>query len=419
MDLELRPVAEEEAAAFTRATYVAFGGVPSEESLARAVDRFDADFALAVLDHGRMVATTSAYRLEMTLPAPAGQTMPRVACAGVTAVGVIPTHRRQGLLRRLMDRQLQDLRERGFGVAALLASEATIYGRFGYGRAQLSQALAIERRHAAFTPEAEALAASGRVRIIEPDEAAKVLPSLHDGVRGVTPAEMNRSATWWTWHLKDLERERGGGGARMYAVHESDTGEADGWVSYRVHDSWPLGGVPRWKAVVTDLVAAADATRAALWRLVLNIDLVEEVTAPLVPVDDAVTWLLADSRRARVTEVADHLWLRILDVPKALAARGYGSDERLTIEVTSPDASAAGRFVLETAPTGAACRPARAGEKAQLRLTLADLGAIYLGGVAPSVLARAGRVHELQAGALAAADRVFASPRAPFCSLHF
>jgi predicted acetyltransferase len=419
MTLDLRSVGQSEAEAFTRSVYVAFGNVPHEINLARGIDRFRPDFALGVYDQGRIVAGASAFPLEMTLPAGPGQTYPLVALPGVTAVGVLPSHRRQGLLTRLMIHQLADLRQRGYAMSILLASESNIYGRFGYGLATQYQSVAVERSRAAFRPEAQGMVARGRIRMIDSDEVTKVLPLVHDRARRTRPGECRRPDRFWPWHVKDPEHERRGSGARLYAVHESAAGEADGWVSYRVRDNWVRGGLPRHEASIDDLVGTDPAVRASLWHFVLNLDLVEEVTARLQPLDEPLRWMLADGRRVRTTELSDHLWLRILDIPAALAARGYGGSERLVLDVTSPDPTVAGRFVLETGPTGATCRPARTGENAQLALGLADLGAIYLGGVASSVLAAAGRVTELHPRALAVADRLFASPVAPFCSLHF
>jgi predicted acetyltransferase len=401
-----------EAEAFIRHVFLVFGSVPDEDELARAVGRFEPDFAIGVFDRGRIVASAGAYPLEMTLPAGPGHPPATMPVPGVTAVGVAPTHRRQGLMSRVMDRQLADLRERGYPLSVLLASESIIYGRFGYGWAQSYQAVAIESDRDGFRPDAPV--APGRMRMVEPDEVPKVLPAVHDRARRQRPGELNRSARWWDSHVKDPEKHRDGMEARLYAAHESVAGEADGWVSYRFSQmTWPAG-IPRHQVVVDDLVASDPAVLAALWRFVLDLDLVDEVSAPSRPLDDPLRWLLADPRRLRTTEIADHLWVRILDVPAALAARGYGSAERLVIEVP-----AIGRFVVETGPRGGDCRTAKKGEKVQLVVGLGDLGALYLGGVPVSALAAAGRVNEIQAGALAAADRAFASPVAPYCTLHF
>lgn len=417
MSLELRSVDHSEADAFTRAEYLAFGMVADADGLRRGAAHFEADFALAVYDRDRIVATAGAYPMELTLPAAAGRALPTIAVPGVTAVGVAPTHRRQGLLTRMMTHQLADLRRRGYSMSILVASESIIYGRFGYGWASSYQSLVIESDRDAFRPDAPA--AGGRVHMVEGDEAAKLLPAIHDQARRRRPGEVDRDARWWEWHLKDLEADRGGGEGRFYAVHDSADGEADGWVSYRFSKVTFDQIILRYQVTIDDLVATDPAALAALWRFVLDIDLVEVVTAPARPTDEPLRWMLADPRRLRTTDVGDHLWLRILDVPGALAARGYQASERLVLEVTSADPTVAGRFVLETGPDGGACGAARGGEKVELVLGLAELGTIYLGGLSPSTLAASGRVREVRAGALGAADRAFASPVAPFCSRGF
>jgi predicted acetyltransferase len=417
MAFDVHPVIESDVPAFARSLFGAFGEVPDEDTLARAANGYQADFALGISDQGRIVATASAYPLELTLPAGLGRPYPSIAVPGVTAVGVAPTHRRQGLLTKLMNHQLADFRQRGYPVSVLLSSESIIYGRFGYGWAQSYQSLQIESHRSAF--RADAPIVGGRMRLLEADEAAKILPSIHDRARLGQPGELNRGLRWWERHLKDPENDREGAGGRMYALHESPTGEADGWLSYRFRKREWLNGIPRHQVAIEDLVAADRRVLTALWRFALDLDLVEEVSVAMRPVDEPLRWLLADPRRLRTTEVADHLWVRIVNIPAALEARGYGLAERLVIEVTSPDAGASGRFVLEAGPTSGSCRAANKGEKAQLVLGLADLGAIYLGGVTPSVLAAAGRVMEVQPGSLGVADRLFASPVAPFCTLHF
>ncbi len=417
MAWDVHPVVETDIPAFARSIYGAFGEVADADRLARAAESYQRDFALAISDHGRIVATASAYPLELTLPAAPGRVYPSIPVPGVTAVGVSPTHRRRGLLTTLMEHQLADFRQRGYPLAVLLASESIIYGRFGYGWAQSYQALALESDRDAFRPDAPPV--TGQMRLLDADEAAKVLPSVHDQARRRQPGELIRSSLTWDRHFRDPEKERDGGGGRMYALHESPAGDADGWVSYRFRNfDWPAG-LPSHIAEIEDLVALDREAYVALWRFALDLDLVEEVRAPQRPLDEPLRWLLADPRRLRTTEVADHLWVRLVDVPAALSARGYGADERLVIEVRSDDPSVAGCFVLETGPTSGSCRVAQGGENAQLVLGLADLGAIYLGGVAPSTLAAAGRVTELHAGSLGAADRAFASPVAPFCTLHF
>jgi predicted acetyltransferase len=414
-ELELRPVVAEELPAFIRAVSVAFGNVPTDEDLTFWTAMTVADQTLAVFDGGRMVATAGWNAFEMTLPAAAGSRYPVIPVPGVIAVGVHATHRRRGLLNRMMTRQLDDLRRRGELLAILTASESVIYGRYGYGLANSIQRVAIDSRRAAFL---EPVAAGGRMRLADPDEAGKILPDLHDRARQQQPGDINRQALWWDWQFRDIEKERDGGSARFYAVHESDSGEPDGYTSYRYHRAWP-DGLPSGRVAVDEVIALTPEVRAALWRFLLDLDLVGEITCGSCPVDDPLRWLLADPRQLRTTSIGDHIWARIIDVPGALAARGYGTEDELVLDVHTTDPESAGRFVLATGPERGQCRKARRSEGTDLVLGLADLGSAYLGGVGLSVLARAGRVTEERAGALARADAAFASPVAPFCGTDF
>jgi predicted acetyltransferase len=413
--LELRPIEAGEVAAFVRAVESAFGHVPSEENLAYWSELTIPDQTLAVVDGGRIVATAAWNAFELTLPAAAGLPFPVINAAGVTAVGVFPTHRRQGLLTRMMTRQLDDLRQRGELLAILTASESVIYGRYGYGLSQSFQEIAIASRRAAFQ---QPVAAGGRMRLADPEEAGKILPDLHDRARRLRPGEIDRIPLWWDMHFRDVEKDRDGGGPRFYAVHESSRGEPDGYTSYRYHSAWP-DGLPSSRVAVGEVIALTSDVHAALWRFLLDLDLIGSVTCQMYPMDDPLRWLLADPRQLRTTAFGDHVWVRIIDVPGALAARGYGTEGELVLDVRGPDPDSAGRFLLATGPGGGQCRKARKSDRTDLVLGLADLGAVYLGGITPSVLARAGRVVEARPGSLTRADAAFASPVAPFCGTGF
>jgi predicted acetyltransferase len=405
-----RRVPVKDVEAFIRAGESVFGLIPDDADVAFYISLFDPDFALAVYDGGRIVATASANAFDLTLPAGPDQPLPTVTVPGVTAVGVQPTHRRRGLLTSLMNRQIRDYRDRGFLLSILTASEGAIYGRFGYGLASSYQGVAISTKHAEFRQDAPT---TGRMRLLDPDDASKLLPELHDQARRLTPGDITRLAVWWDRYFEDPEKDRDGGGGQFHAAHESSRGEPDGWVSYRYHYSWG-NGLPSHRIDVRDLIALNPAARASLWRYLLELDLVGDLTAAALPVDEPLRWLLTDPRQVRVTDVGDHLWVRLIDVAGSLAVRGYGAEDRLVLDVSDE-----GRWLLETGLNGASCRPAKKGEKTGLTLGLAELGAIYLGGVRPSVLGAAGRVHEERRGALARADVVFGSPVAPYCGTDF
>jgi predicted acetyltransferase len=405
-----RRVPVEDADAFVRACEAAFGLVADDDDVAFYSNLFDPDYALAVYDGGRLVATASANPFDLTLPAAADQLLPMITVPGVTAVGVQPTHRRRGLLTAMMRRQVRDYRERGSLLSILTASEGAIYGRFGYGLASSFQSVAVNTRQAAVRDDAPE---GGRIRLLEVDDARKVLPEIHDQARRRRPGEINRLPAWWDRYFDDPEKDREGGGGQFHAVHESARGRPDGWITYRYHTSWGHG-LPAHRVDLRGLIALDQVAHASLWRYLLNLDLVGDLTATLLPVDEPLRWLLTDPRRMRVTDVGDHLWVRLIDVPGALGARGYSAEVQLVLDVRDE-----GRFRLETGPTSGSCRAARKGERVDLALGLSELGAVYLGGVRPSVLAAAGRVNEERAGALARADAAFGSPIAPYCGTDF
>ena len=410
MDHELRAITDEEFEAFSRAEHAAFTEHAPDESVAVIRPVVELDRTLATFDRGRIVGTAAACTVEVTLP---GATV--VPAAGVTAVGVLPTHRRRGILTAMMDRLLDDVRRRGEPVAVLLASEALIYGRFGYGPAVATAGIEVETRHGAFS---RPVAAPGRLTLLGPGEAAGLLPDVFDRARRTQPGEVSRPEVWWRSNLHDPEHRREGYSARFDVVYESPAGVAEGYVTYRAKSDW-AAGLAGTELAVQELVATSPEVRLALWRYVLDVDLVRRVTAWDTPLDDPLRWALADPRRLRTTRLGDWLWVRLVDLPAALEARRYPVAGGLVLDVTDPfRPHHGGRVRLDAGPDGAECRPAAAAA-VDLALDVADLGAAYLGGVRFSTLARAGRVDERTPGALARADALFACEPLPFCSSEF
>lgn len=407
MEYEMRPVTAEEFAAFAWTAEAAFGQHVAPEDIESWRGMADLGRTLAVFDAGQIVATGLRMPFELTLPG-----LTRLAVSGVAAVGVLPTHRRQGLLRALMRRQLGEMRERGETAAILTASESVIYGRFGYGMAASMMNVEIEKRHAAF---ARQQAPGGRVRLIEAEGALKVLQPLYDRVRKGQPGALNRTPERWREMLRATPRD--GAGALFYATYTSDAGQVDGAVLYRVRPNWHEG-IASHTLLIERLIAATDQAQRALWQYCFGVDLVQTVRATGRPVDEPLRWMLADPRRLRVTALLDDLWLRLLDVPAALRSRRYAAAGRLVLDVVDafqPEAD--GRYALEGGPDGAECGATTA--EPDLVLEVSDLGAAYLGGVRFGTLARAGRVEERTAGALARADALFACALAPWCATPF
>ena len=363
-----------------------------------------------VVDTGDGFAGNCAiYSLDVTLPSSPGRPCPTTPMAGVTAVGVHPTHRRRGFLRRMMAAMHDDARSRGEAVAGLEASESAIYGRFGYGPAANLAEYSIDTRASAFSSPAPEL----DVTLVDREGAAAVLPELFDRQRRTRGGEINRRPGYWTQLLADPPHRRGGSSARFHAVCDH------GYVLYRSGRDTNVFRGERATVAVEELRGETAEVEAALWRFVLDLDLVGQVTVARAPVDEPVRWRLADPRQLRTVGIEDRLHLRILDTAAALEARGYQAAGRLVLDVLPPatsegDADAApGRWVLEAGPEGAACRRARRGEEADLRLGLPALGSLYLGGVPASLLAAGGQVEEVREGALLAADRLLTTRPAP------
>jgi predicted acetyltransferase len=273
----------------------------------------------------------------------------------------------------------------------------------------------IERAHNGF---AEQRAFRGRFRFIDHETAInEELPPLYDDVRRRRIGELSRTPAKWRSLYRTPNAPADDFGPRVYVAYESDSGRVDGGVIYRARPAW-TNGVPDGTLQVSEVIARSAEAYAALWRYCLDVDLMARVRGLRRPVDEPLRWMLADSRRLRVTHLVEHLWVRMLDIPAALSARRYETTGRLTIEVSDrflPDL--AGRYTLEGAPDGAAC--ARSDHPADLSLDVAALGAAYLGGVSYSVMAQAGIVREERPGALARADALFATFPAPYCSTPF
>lgn len=401
---EVRPVPEDEFAEFLQAMAAGFAFHFTDEQLANRQGLWEEGRSLAAFDGTTMVGTARSFPTELTVPG--GATVPAGA---VTNVTVRPGHRRRGHLRALMDRQLDDVAAAGEPVAILIASEYPIYGRFGYGVATVTAALEIHRRTARFRPPAPA--ADG-VRWVDAAESRRIVPGVYERFRAGQPGAITRpERTWDRMHgmVVDVPAEPGDA---WYAVHD------DGYLRYRVEDAWEERQ-PAAVLHVDELVATTPAAYGALWRTVLDMDVVATVKALDRPEREPLPLLLDDARTVRRTFTSDFLWLRLLDVPAALAARRYPFAARLVLDVVDPTRPASGgRFVLDADPDGAECSPAPAGTTADVTLGTAALAAAYLGDTRPTLLAGAGLAGG-DPDALATADALFASTPPAWCHTWF
>jgi predicted acetyltransferase len=409
MDIEIRPITPEQGDQYSAVMMAAFGETFTAEEMADHDRWFEYDRSMAAFDGDRIVGTGGAYSMELTLPG-----LTTIPIGGLTAISVLPTHRRRGILRSMIAYHFAECEGRGELVSGLGASESVIYGRFGYGLATTFADYEIDPRRAQFLRQP---AGRGNLRLLEPEETAKIVPPLYDRYRRGQPGELSRSQSWWDVYARDPEWTRDGASRHFDVVYESGPGRVDGWVSYWVETRWP-SGLAANIIKVRMLVGLTPEAEAALWRYLFDMDLAGTIRLGDRPVDEPVRWRLADPRRLRVTEVGDQLWLRLLDLRGALAARRYAVEGELVLEVTDAQRPRnQGRFRLEGGPDGATCEPTTADP--DLGLDIADLGAAYLGGAKLASLARAERVTELTPGALLCADRMFSAHPAPICTTHF
>src|SRR5439155_8286876 len=385
----------------------AFGAsFPTDEELEVSKDITEFDRTLAFFDGPEIVATAGIFSYEMTVP---GGALP---CAGVTRVGVLTTHRRRGLLTAMMRRQLDDIHERGEPLAALYASETVIYGRFGYGLATYQAAVELERSHAAFAAK---VPSSGRLSLVDVPTAVSAFTRIWEQARRNQPGMLGLDERWMRYQLTDLELHREGASPHYRALYQSD-GNPSGFAVYRLKLDWDASG-PNGTLRLESLIAATAEAYAALWRYILEVDLMARVSAEMRPVDEPLRFLLADSRQPK-TRIEDGIWLRLVDVAEALAGRRYAVEGRLVLSVRDEFCPwNAGSFELTGGPTSAECH--RTDASPDLELDAADLGALYLGGNRFRTLQEAQRVNEVRSGSVARADAMFAIDRAPWCPSHF
>lgn len=354
-----------------------------------------------------VAGVASAYTLRLTVPG--GE----VAAAAVTGVGVRPDFHRRGILRALMRRQLDDVRAIGEPVAVLWASEGVIYQRFGYGLAAIDGSFEVDARRTAF---ARPMPPEGRVRIVSQEESARLIPPVYEAMRAATPGALSRSEAWWNDAvLADPEYSRRGASTKFRVVFEAD-GVAEGYAIYRIKDDWDHRG-PKSTLEVKEAVVTTPRALRGLWRYLFEVDLVRTVKAFRVPVPAPLQQLLAEPRALGLV-AGDGLWLRLVDLPAALAARRYATADSLVLEVSDafcPWNAGRWRIAAEGQLWDAAARATRVDEAPDLVLDTTDLAAIYLGGQRPSHLAAAGRIEQRSEGALRRADAMFAAERNPWC----
>jgi len=380
----------------------------SDETWRDVAPTVEPDRTLGVYDGHHIVGGGSIFSFDVTVPGGAG-----VPSAGITWVGIRPTHRRQGGLRALMTAMFENARERNEPLAVLWASEGSIYQRFGYGLSTLATSIDLERERAVFLSQDLAV---GSVRLVDVAEAKKLFPPIFERVRPTVPGFYSRSDVWWDIEiLADFKWARRGMDRRFYAVHETE-GVPDAYAMYRVRHDWQ-NSVPGSELNVNEIMAVDGAALREMWRFIFGVDLIKRITNRAGSLSEPLALMLPEPRRLNM-RVRDGMWLRVLDVPAALAQRTYSADGTVVLDIADPFwPDAAGRFRLTTnAGRGVVERTT---DSPDLALNADDLGALYLGGFSLAELAAAGRTRELTPGSRARADNMLRTGVVPWCPQTF
>ena len=401
MELSVRPF-EGDRRAFLDSIGIGFGEHLTDEAAGIFESVLEFDRAIGAYDGDRLVGNAAAISFDLTIP---GGVMP---VAGITTVGVQPTHRRRGALRQMMRFQIDDVHRRGEPLAVLWASEGGIYQRFGYGLASLKASVKVRRHRNAFRVPHDI---SGQLRLVDEDEARVAFPPVFEAVRPTRPGFFSHSREFWNAEVFYFpEAWRRGRGKPFHVLHDAG-GTIDGYARYAIREG------DENEVSVLDLLAATPAAHLDLWRYLLDIDLMSRVESWNVPLDDPLLLAIAEPRKLEMT-LGDALWLRIVDLAPALAARRYRGDGRVVIEVADEFCPwNDGRWSLTVEAGVPYVEPAT--DSADIACDVTDLAAAYLGAFSFAQLAAAARVAELSPGGVERADALFRTDRAPWCPRPF
>jgi predicted acetyltransferase len=407
-ELEVRPLREGELHPYLKAVSRAFGEELADDDFLSGQRVFEPERVFVAADGEAIVGGGASFSFQLTVPGGA-----TIGAAGVTAVGTLPTHRRRGALKRTMRLLLEDARQHGDPVAILWASQGSIYQRFGYGIATVRGEFDILQSRAVYRTDMPPV---GSTRLIDTEEAKRLLPPVYEQLRARTPGFISRTPTWWESEiLSDPERWRRGAGPKAVVVHEVD-GVPDGYLIYRVKNDWDAGA-SKSTLIVRELMGTTPQAQRELWRFCFGHDLIHTVRAHDQPPDHPLMLMLAEPALLRFV-LGGQLWLRIVDVAAALEARSYTAADRVVLELTDaflPEL--AGRWLLDT--NGDRPRIERTDAAADLALDVTDLACLYLGAFSATELAEAGRTSELNPGIRERLDGMFRVTRKPWCPTGF
>ncbi|HEY7590510.1 MAG TPA: GNAT family N-acetyltransferase [Candidatus Limnocylindrales bacterium] len=409
MTVEIRRAREDDLPAYIDALSAGFLERPDVGRIVEDVKPlWDLDRTWGAFADGRVVGTFRSWATEITVPG--GVQLPAAAVAAVT---VLPTHRRRGILRGMAAAEHAAARERGEVFGLLYASEYPIYGRFGYGDSSPIATWTLDTLVTGFHG-----APSGSVTLETANEPTRdAMKRVFEAWRRRQPGEIRRRDFSWDLAVGLREEPWDTRWKGFIAFHRDGAGEVDGYARYHGEGKWEHRQ-PRTTLVLDELHALTDAAFATLWRYLAEIDWVSAIRAERRSPSDRLRWLLTNARAAEPSDVGDGLWVRIIDLVRALENRAYEREGGVVLEVVDPEAPGGRvRVELEAGPSGAKAKPTR--RSPDLTVDVAALGAAYLGGRSLRAATLAAGADEHRAGALAEAERLFRTVDEPWCSTFF
>jgi predicted acetyltransferase len=406
MGVEVRTITTDEHEAWTDAMMRGFLMEPRPGQAEASRPHQDLSRAWAAFDGSSIVGTLRSFASEITVPG--GAIVPSAALTNVT---MRPTHRRQGIMRRMIEPDLTAARERGEPVGMLIAAEYPIYSRFGYGPSTDHATYTVDARTARFTVDPP-----GRMEIVDGPELRREAPPLYERFRRSTPGAIERNEHWWDVNLQIVAVPGDKPWKGFNALYRNERGEPEGYVRYHTDGEWDARR-PNVTLTVDELLSVTPAAYVRLWRYCCEVDWVAHVEAGDRRVDELLPWFVDDARHVVQKWRADFQWLRVLDPAAALGARRYLTPGRVVLEVVDPLGLAGGRFAVDGGPDGASV--SATDSSAELTVPVDALGAAYLGGTTLRTLARAGRIDVHDDGALAVADAMFRGEVTPWCTTWF
>lgn len=397
MPITLRTAQESDWPAVCAADGRAFGFTYTPERIERARSICDVSRYELAFDGKEIVAVVGAYSLQVTVPGGA-----QIPMGGITWVSTATTHRRQGLLTRLMARTLADIDRRGEPVAMLGASEGGIYERYGFGIASQVRSTAIDRRSTQIRPELRP--EPGTVRFVSGADAFDHVSHVWSGFHRLRSGEVDRDAARHRYILDAQAEPLGAYSPAFYLSHR------DGYAAYRIEEQWN-DGRPAHNMRLSELVANTGEAHVALWHTLLGVDLVGAILSRMVPIDDSLPYMLTDPRALQTTALHDGIWVNVRDVAASFSARRYGTTDQIVIEVDGT------RWKIDGSADDASCKKVRT--RPDLVMDRASVGALLLGGVRPSALAAGRRLEVRKGDALRRADAFFVTSPLPHCQTQF